>query len=215
MAWEDINDGDSGAEVRAKINAAFRQLYGGMVPVSSVTVMTPVEYVDIALPAGYTCFKLVLINIVRLFPSESNIGQLTCGFSKSGVWVSDQENLDSYQIAWLGPVAHDTVVIDNFNDAIGYLDPGSGTNALYMNAEITLYPGVAGIFASLHALINSPAQTNANRSGFVALNLTKPGDEGRVDAIRLMPEYGNGDLDPPTGGGTFTAGTITLFGISS
>src|SRR6266404_3198838 len=93
MVW--IANGEAGSSVRGKLNSLS-------IPISSVSISSPVEYVDITLPSGYTYFVLNATTITLVDGSVAPITDSLIGcFSFDGgvTFVADSINNDSYLVA--------------------------------------------------------------------------------------------------------------------
>lgn len=214
-----IANGESGSSVRAKLNSLT-------VPISSVSVTAPVEYLDVALPSGYSEFML---RVRGLRVSDSDMLAALVSITSGVSFYSDNLNNDtygqfqekhavnidnSYSFSTLGTLPNDSKI---YIGDMGFHDQTAG---YVFNSDMQLFPGDAtrGFYARIDSvqldLATGPATDVAGWSKqIVFLNpdptAGAPG-LGRIDLIRFLPAQ---NVD----GMTFTidAGTFQLSGLVS
>lgn len=210
MSW--IANAEAGSSVRAKLNSL-------MIPISSVTISSPVEYIDIALPSGYSDFRLTGSDIWltdQTFAGRDFIAGAV-STDAGATFFCDSSNTDTYRNRELimtttaGDPAYNV-----FDDSLAYITVGNGN---IFDFELWIVPGSAARGPRLRAfaaieLLNGPSL--AGGFEIVALNpaATTPPVYARVNLLRLLP-YGHGDCDPPTSDETFASGHLALFGTPS
>lgn len=176
---------------------------GYMVPISSVAISSPVEYVDIALPSGYSNFRIVLSMVEAP-------GALAAGFSADGgiTFLSDVDNADTY--SWL---EHRLTMFTGTGAVLGSQAEASyfyfGVDA-FAEGAITIWP------ASGNVLVE--AISTEDNGGHIIRGFARPNPlatippVGPYNAIRFMAQISDEDLNNP-GPDSITAGTFHLFGI--
>ncbi len=212
MAIDISNPGGS----EAALKAALGDLVGWNL-ISRVEVSSPVEYVDVALPAGYSSF-LLLGDDVR-FDTATYLA--FAASADGGVnFYNDTDEFDTYKLGWeISGDVDNTMTWFDFPDAVGALTIADQAISSYTPTcfECWLFPGSASksIMARSRSIVRITDGSKTRQGGYFSeLNpdATIPPALARINFIRLLP-YGNGDVDPPTSGDTITAGTLTLFGI--
>lgn len=202
----------------AALKEALRDLVGGMRFISSVSISSPVEYVDVALPAGYSSFQLFVTGIAFDDSSE----QLAAVFSADAgaTFFCDTTNFDTYAIivdamatSSEGSISPD---ISLTMDSIIYLTSNSITAEGLGLLSIDIYPGSA---SASFSLLSRARWTESATNAVMEINgselnpeATVPPTFARADLIRILP-LGNGDVDPPTSGLEMTSGTFVLLGV--
>lgn len=171
---------------------------------SSATVTTPVEFLDIALPTGYSMFKLT----VSGFKNDTN-DTLAYVFSGDGgsTFYNNQDTFESYSNILSNGIGAWT------RDVVGYI---GWTTAIEAGGahffEAMIWPGGVGEYAGLSSKTNLYQVSTANvGSASSASRLIEA--SGRMDVIRITL-YGSGDVNPPSSGEHITAGTFVLEGMT-
>lgn len=220
MSW--IANAEAGSSVRAKLNVLI-------VPISSVAISSPVEYVDIALPAGYAAFQL-LINQLAFDTADNLAG----AFSSDGgtTFDNDASNFDTYQAS--GRItksamdqSHNGVADVTGCDALAdfrmYSAILSPDSSIRGSGTLIIDPGSASSFPTVQFKSVSVQHDPFDvvpwlvwMSSSLSYNLlaTTPPTVGRRNLLRLQPQ-GNDDCNPPTSGELITSGQFHLFGIPS
>lgn len=174
--------------------------------IESGTISSPVEYLDIDLPSGYDLFKAFLCQAM----GDGN-NRPTFALSDDGgvTFYADDANFDSYRTERFSEFAGSPSV-DSFDDSLGYLSNRGPANTAAITIEMTIAPGGTGLNAIVHwgTFFYGASNARAEYGTVQLLDAT-----GRINAIRLLPSYGNGDANPPTIGQHFTAGSYFLYGI--
>lgn len=189
----------------------------GSVLLTSGTITTPVEYVDLTLPDGYPFFRLVFPNIIFSIGNEFLAG----AFSTDGgsTFYNDHINFDTYSYAGFSvngtPAVSPTPTWESPTDSLLEIGAYAGGGSLPY-ATLDFYPGGAGSsfnaiiiangWASSHALSLSFSSSILNPAAVISPVLA------RCNLIRILP-YGNGDCNPPTSGETITSGSYFLWGV--
>lgn len=183
----------------------------GQVLISSVTVTTPVEWIDIALPSGYAYFTLTLTGM------KHDVGMIAgaVSYDNGATFESDLTNSDTYR----NVISYTTgSIVESLSDPypLFYISlvpslPSGGYSTMSL---VTIDVGSSD---SSCVLFSNVAQIQDNHTGHVMSYLvdgaTAFASYNRVNFMRLVVD-GNGDIDPPTAGKRFRAGTFKLFGVS-
>ena len=201
--WSDASPGGEGGS--------------GITKIASGTVSSPVEYFDIALPAGYFSFLLVLNEYICADGTNS------WAFSLDG-GVSFVCATDAYIIAitsFRTSGAADTETQFGYKSALPSLVDDVGPEGVLgdfgFSVEAVITPGSASTYPVVRA--DSLYQYSAGvdlqnvRSRFTLNPAAEPAvAKARMTHIRLLP-FGNGDM-PPTSADTMTVGSYVLYGHS-
>lgn len=205
----------SGADADA-FRAVIAQ-YAGHALVSQQAVSSPVEYVEVALPEGYSQFELRCSNIV--FGDDAD--DWFAGAMKVGsVWAnaSDSYTILQKYLTCGGAGTASSEAVSGFQDAVFPVCGGNGgaDPAFPTHAEITIYPGSATVIPRVIAtgICKSTNHTYHRNVCWLFPEALAPPTIARLTALRLLP-YGNADVNPPTSDITIAEGTFTLFGIPS
>ena len=199
MAEIDIeNPGASEAALKAAIQA--------LVPISTTTISSPVNYADITLPSGYAGFRLLCVGFASA--DTANLGMV---FSQDGgvTWLHDFDDAwDDYKLV---------------SDQVDSVSPGIDNPDTYENycaeltAQFTVNHGIADVMitpgsASQKAFVMAISAATKADYAPVALrsvaNVCKT-NTARVNALRIF--CGGEDPDSPTV--IFSAGTFALYGV--
>jgi hypothetical protein len=200
MATVDIEaPGASEAALKAAIRA--------LVPISTTTISSPVNYVDLALPSGYSAFRMVVTNLVVAGgAAASPYG----AFSEDGgvTWLDD----------WVGFVAYDTTYIRRNEIAFisGHTENGIIDFVLFGYTgghcmTVDIYPGSATRKAAAVSTLITDGTAAADAMIF-ARNVCRI-NTVRVNALRIYPNNdvtGPNDPDPAF---TIDSGTVSLYGV--
>jgi hypothetical protein len=186
--------------------------YGYLTPIFSVTITTPVEYVDIALPSTFSIFNLSVVNLVL---SVDDAPYAALSPDNGATFYNDTLGFTSYVSALYGDEVFDggaSSTVDARSDPGDSLFSfGAYTNGVGpFHIRALIYPGETGAFASVLSQCSIRQPTPAalactNGSSFLTTS-------GRQNLMRVQP-WGNGDCNPPTSGETMTAGTFLLSGV--
>lgn len=214
-----IANGESGASVRAKLNSL-------MIPISSGKELTPVEFFDIALPAGYDSF-LLYVNGIQLSNLQVTGSRDFIGFTFSDDGgVTFHNGATDYGYAMIGTIAttgaFESLWDGGFFDKMAYIAPfqtvrgdapdppnptcgminifpGDGINSAILNVNS---------ISTLKGYFGNAGGAAAFGSGMNYLN----GIATRQNAMRIQPS-GNEDANPPTSGETISIASWMLFGM--
>lgn len=183
----------------------------GMELIDSGTISSPVEYLDIDLPSGYSFWQLYLVHWVL---DDSPAG----AFSTDGgeTFLNDTDNFDTYRTRNGIFGVTNTLLNSTSEDALFAFGDNVQNAGGSVNVVLTIYPGSAALFPSVMEDNCSSEGGAASQRGVVLhelkTNATVPPVAARINHLRISP-YGNGDIDPPTGGGTIDAGSYFLYGV--
>lgn len=194
------NPGDDAAA----LSAAMGNLVG-WTHISAHQVTTDEGSVTIELPDGYDMFQLV----ARVIRDTGGSVCFAFSFDDGATFVCDTDNLNSYRSGYVG-FQGGTTVADQFEDSVGYLNPIAAASDTPCGLDAMIYPGEAGSSTVIRCDSTGDIQDHSQVmgcSGAIRCNTV-----GRPTHIRLTPEYGNGDIDPPTATSKFTSGVFHLFG---
>jgi len=187
---------------------------GGLELIESGTISSPVEYLDLDLPSGYSCYRLIFSGI-ELAPRN----ELVAAVSVDGgaTFISDQSNFDTYRSQSFG-ISGPTITDNETTDALLYLLFSSQDDVAdrAANLEAFIEPGKAGKSFTItsRGSVESLSQAGVlnETCAFYNIGAVVPVVAARINAIRISP-YGNGDINPPTSNYTITAGSYFLYGI--
>lgn len=198
-----------------------------IVKLASGTITSPIAYLDLALPAGYTSFRLLLGDF---FVSATD--DIAMAFSVDGgaTFLNDTTNFDTYCQSYLetpgnSVAAGGTALTEKFDDSLLDVTPNMDVPGigLGINLDAIIVPGSGSSYAYCSAAASSfgingggaPAGMTFT-DGFYSINplATVTPTKQRVNYMRVQP-YGNGHANPPSSGETCTAGSYILWGITS
>ena len=186
-----IANAEAGSSVRAKLNSL-------MIPIPSVPISFPVEYITIALPSGYDQIWIFWTSL-QLSTSDSLLGVV----SYDGVtYVFDAVNLDSY---WQFGAP---VKILRLSDA--QLNVLSGSMVVIPDTGPGLVVPAVAFIPSIGIDSGGPGTSSQVASG-INRNAITPPPATRITNLRIFPA-GNFDY-PPTSGETFVSGSYLMFGL--
>lgn len=170
-------------------------------PISTTTISTPVNYVDLTLPSGFSAFRLAIIGLDGASPSWA--------FSQNAgsSWISNLSGdsnayhvIDFYQLG-------DTIEGANFSDGIMY--PTSGRTVL--TGDFIIYPGSATRRATMGGFIYSDGHAGTFPADYQSqIRWTCRNNTARVDVLRVF--YGYTDATNPALD-TLDFGTLVLYGV--
>lgn len=199
MAW--ITDGESGADVRAKLNALA-------IPIESGTISAPVEYLDIDFPSGYAFFLMYFADLA--FSTTDNLYAI---FSADGgsTWIGDFVNHDTYEYTVINAPDAPATGVDSLANVSASLIIGTADETLF-NLRMQITPGSAVTYPEIYVDGFGKRSTPSTGISIVTLykDATVTPTAQRISAIRFMP-YGSDD-NPPTSAQTFT-GKYFLYGV--
>jgi hypothetical protein len=185
----------------AALEAAIRAL----IPISTTTISSPVNYVDITLPAGYSAFRLVLSSLAI------ETGAAFWGaFSQDGgsTWLTD------YDTDWIG-YNFTRISVNVLGTVQGSSDPSAGlefgVGDDQCSADFTIVPGSATLPATMMGLVHgTDAAARALQIARIACTL----NTARVNAIRITP-FDGGSTSPATPSVSLFIdyGTLSLYGV--
>lgn len=213
---------DSNAVLLAGLNDLMEpgDFAGGdedMALITSGTISSAVDKLDLTLPTGYTRYKLLLTELV-ITSQASNNDFLAFAFSQDGgtSYLDDTDGYAGYTLRGIKIDKSEGSAQPEFklsSDAIGYMLFGvsaefHGDGPVCIEANI--FPGSASIAAAIQA--KTISLNSADSSGFTDFcdSICRM-NTARVNKIRIQP-YGNGDANPPTSGHTLASGTYHLYG---
>jgi hypothetical protein len=163
------------------------QLPLGLVTVSRAQITQPVEWIDMTLPLGFSCFLIFLsVNL-------SEMDRIGACLSLDGgtTWMNEDSSYVSLNDNSFTPLAPLTAYIDSVRaNAQMTLYPGSPTDQIYLKSSF------------IHWAFEGLPVTTLD----IGVSLV-----GYPTKMLLMP-YGNGDV-PCSSGRTFDSGVVHLLGI--
>jgi hypothetical protein len=185
--------------------AALKAALQALVPISTTTISSPVNYVDITLPSGYSGFRL---SIIRL---KSVSGWFQGAYSQDGgaTWL---ENFNGDYNAYAATVISRLNTLDSYTELSGIFDLviAAGSTFLPYHIDMLIDPGSASVKAH-HFLSSSGTSTTAATGGIAFIRATCRINTARVNTIRIM----NAGEDPAApAGNDLESGTFTLYGIN-
>ena len=201
MAIDIENPGADEAALRAAIQA--------LVPISTTTISSPVNYVDIDLPSGYAAFQLFIVNMVT-----PDFRALVGAFSQDGgtVWLEDFATTSTnYSNAYLRRT--NVAFTSGASDALGCLDLSIGDIVAPFSATVLIVPGSAtraAMATTAFSVGNTAGGETPHIGDVVSLCLV---NTQRVNAVRLMPDNGSTGPSAPDVLYTLTSGSFTLYGV--
>lgn len=200
-----VADGESGANVRAKLNTISNHggAFEGLKFISEGPSVAwdgaPVEYFDVALPAGYSRFVFYFTDFASNTSDNNGMGYV---FSADGgvTWLCDAVHGDTYSQG--NPIGYATAL-----KAAPY---GVTTELILSPGDSVVIPGTYAFWGPNWGTVpNLATNPNISADGLNPAAFVTPVLQ-RMNKIRFMP-LGNYD-NPPTSGRTFVHGNWTLFG---
>jgi hypothetical protein len=180
--------------------AAFAAL-GMPVLLASGTLSTPTAFVVLALPSGYSRYRLRTVQFATnygLFFALSDDGGVT--------WYKDDEDFTGYSVRRIENVT-DASIIDGYGYLSSLADASDPSASVIIDAEIFPGDGVAG------AMVTSDARSGPALAAFpfafpVQEKITNVlyADQGRMNAIRLCGGAEDGHIP-------ILAGSYWLYGV--
>lgn len=184
--------------------AALKAAIQALVPISTTTISSPVNYVDINLPAGFSGFRLVMIRL------KSQRGWFQGAYSQDGgaTWL---ENFNGAYDAYAATVIDRLAAFESYTELSGIFDlavTASSTQYPHI-VEMLIDPGSASVNAH-HQLWASGTSTLADKGGITFIRATCRINTARVDTIRIMNPG-----EDPTAPALYTmqSGTFVLYGV--
>jgi hypothetical protein len=190
--------------------AALKAAIQALVPISTTTISSPVNYVDITLPSGYSAFRLVVTNVYYLDPPIALVG----AFSQDGgaTWLEDfATDGDAYKVHFIR--RNGTALTSDDWDA-GAIEFSllSGVVSAGWNINAMIYPGSATRLAMVTAEIVTDGASDYDGVA-LAKSLCRD-NTARVNAIRLIPDNGStGPGAPDVAYFIGSGATVSLYGV--
>ena len=190
--------------------AALKAAIQALVPISTTTISSPVNYVGIDLPSGFTAFRLVFRNMA--WPQQT-FGHIFQGaFSRDGgsTWIENATgDADFYwverRVQTAGVEALQTVA--NGVLEIGYFEGGTS-----LSGEMLIMPGSASFKPTVFTNLWTDV-VGASQNGFMTQREILNSGTGRVNALRIAP-FGTGTLTTPEVTDFIDTGAIfSLYGV--
>jgi hypothetical protein len=198
-----------GANKRTTTQAIANLGGSGLALIDSGTISSPVEVLDVELPSGYFVFQFFFASWD--FNSSDYLSALF-SFDGGSVFLCDTTNWDSYRIRASKHLIGNLVAA-TFDDSVMISNaPNPGITPIHGSFDI--FPGNNAEFSSIFGRYAGIGQQHLSHSMHCHVNaeaIVVP-TTARATHIRWQP-YGNGDSNPPTGGGTITAGSWALIGV--
>lgn len=205
------------------ISLSHRQLLERIPAIELVsgTITSPLELIDFVVPVGFTKFTLELIG----FQLSAEDGPAFAVSLDGTTFINDTVNADSY-LGFINNVVlqHITTTpntgnsVQNATDATMSILPNLEINSkIGLDVEIDIFPGDASRLAKFMAWSSAFDSSNNQQlvlsQGIGCLNpfAIIPTTPQRIVKFRMTP-YGNNDMNPPTSGETFIAGSYILTG---
>jgi hypothetical protein len=188
--------------------AALKAAIQALIPISTTTISSPVNYVDITLPSGYSAFRLEVVGLYRSAGDTDPIG----AFSQNGgtTWLEDWDT--DFIAHWVTAMAKTggPFTPGQYEDAtlVFGRDLTGGATA-GQNIAVMIYPGSASRPAMTVATFSSDADDAAGGVGL--LSSVCRISTARVNALRIMPNGSN--PSSPSVIRFLNAGTLTLYGV--
>lgn len=196
-SWNGNTDAPTKNTIRDLVEVTLPASY--MKLISTTTVSSPVEFVEIDLPAGFSAFRLVVSS------AKAPLGAV---FSQDGgaTWLED------YATTFAAYLEGELFNTGGFADGTEQENAGIGFERLSANSTISIdaviYPGSATRKAALIASYGGEPAALANVR-VVLLNSVCQINTARVDAIQFCV----GVDGIPGGAGDITYGTFSLYGV--
>jgi hypothetical protein len=196
---------------------AFLPDRSGIVKLVGGTISSPVAYIDLTLPAGFSRFRLALVGFN--FSVDAFVAFVLS--QDSGVtFINDPVQYDSYRHTYIAVSENTPNVVGGLTFVDANIDIGAqkveSTNGFGINIVAEIFPGSSSQLASF---LGNTFEFNlvakfAFTYGAAAVNPTAtiPPTLGRTNLIRILP-YGVGDSNPPTSGVNIVAGSYLLEGF--
>jgi hypothetical protein len=194
-------------ELPGASEAALKAAIQALVPISTTTISSPVNYVDITLPSGYSAFQLVGLN----FAYTGNTAIFMGAFSQNGgsSWIEDVDTTSNDYTGTIGKQEGFNATTDTVES--GVLDIGLLYLVDVTNFQMTICPGSASVRPTAFAQYWSNGTTVDD--GFATGRHVCSGASARVNALRILP-YSVGNPSTPEPGDTIAAGAIlSLYGV--
>jgi hypothetical protein len=187
--------------------AALRAAIQALVPISTTTISSPVNYVDITLPSGYSAYHLILTNVGT---TSGNNLEAAFVFSQNG-GASFLEDFSGSSLAYkssvFGQNTNTTTLAATVNDAS--ITPWSGRQGVVF-ADMLIYPGSASKKATLMGRGNNYGfGVFSGRHFFGECQI----NTARCDAIRIFDWNGSDPNAPDPLYSQFDFGVISLYGV--
>lgn len=179
---------------RVRMGVPLAADFGGWEVLERGEVSSPVETIEIVLPAGYSFFRLTGASF------EFSGSNLTFAISDDG--GATYYNSGEYRFAFVAGAAGGAQG-DGFQDDLGYLHANSASKVALLTTMIS--PGGATEDFALATQCNYTSDPTVDCS---AVQVTV---SARANRLLLLP-YGNGDV-PPTSADTITNGRWVLEGL--
>jgi hypothetical protein len=185
--------------------AALKAAIQALIPISTTTISSPVNYVDIDLPSGYSAYKLFGSHVRW----TGDVANFMAAFSSDGgtTWIETYNtDWDSYKISLS---FRSGAAFSSLTTPSGVLELSG--NAAAASFELVISPGSASIRPALHGILFNHGVTGFDGTSYLHAVCTDA--VARVDAFRFAP-FGNSAISTPDVGATLSAGaTFTLYGV--
>jgi hypothetical protein len=188
--------------------AALKAAIQALVPISTTAISSPVNYVDITLPSGYSAYRLIGAGMYR---SASN-ALPTMAFSQDGgtTWLEDY---DTDYLAYIGHYATIKAAVAGVYSTSALIELGMfapGGVSFRHHFDVLIFPGVASNkpAVSFTLTVNGTHETQTGLAiGRWVSNLST----ARANAVRVMPEFLNPNAIDT--GYLWNAGALSLYGV--
>jgi hypothetical protein len=184
--------------------AALKAAIQALIPISTTTISSPVNYVDITLPSGYSAFRLIIVGLVgsEAYPFAA--------FSQDGGGTFLEDFDGSYVSHTLSRIVLATSFATAVEDS-GAIDVAQSETGMPNCCDILIDPGSASRLAHLQIVASGTSVNITTPSpGLSVLGVTCRINTARVNAIRFVSGENPG---APTPANTFSSGTFTLYGV--
>jgi hypothetical protein len=193
------------------------------VRLAGVTITSPLSFIDLTLPDGYSSFKLTA-NLV--FSAGSDLSAIAFALSADHglTFFNDHVNYDSYlQAGFTKRMVRGAANVPP--DAVFYTDglfafTGGQKIGTAGSLEVTLFQSIPpnawayGTFIAGCRRFDETVGTLEYDTGVFQINeapIVSIGTPRKVNLMRMLP-YGNDDCNPPTSGITITKGSLCSLG---
>jgi hypothetical protein len=194
--------------------AALKAAIQALVPISTTTISSPVNYVDITLPSGYASFKLEVSDLYRESGGvPANVLTMAAFSQDAGVtWLEDiLGDNESHFLCRIRLLAGAAIASQNFLDPWltidGITGPPSGRNI-----SVNIYPGSATTKAGVTAISMSPYYEDGSGTGLSVMSCVCLINTARVNALRIAVQSGGGPSAPSVSQ-FLHGGTLSLYGV--
>jgi hypothetical protein len=199
-------------EVPGASEAALKAAIQALVPISTTTISSPVNYVDITLPTGFSAFRL---SCSRVYVSAA-LGNifLMAVFSEDGgvTWLHDWDGAwEAYQYSAIRMEGGgDITGAGDVHFAARAMGTFFGAKARFASCDLVIDPGAASRPAFLSSVATGAVSTSGTHHVQTTGNICAI-NTARVNAIRLFS--GDGGPDPDALSTVLDGGIFTLYGV--